>query len=70
MTSKAKNLLKRIGDTEEASLKLNKGIAKVANELKSLGMATFIAHSQGGGDVALTQKGIEEYDRLFPEEES
>lgn len=69
MTANAKKLLKRIGDTEDASLKLTKGNAKAADELKSLGMATFIAHSQGGGDVALNQKGIEEYDRLFGEED-
>ncbi len=64
MTGKAKALLKKIGDTEEASLRLTKGIAKAADELKAGGLATYIAISTGGADVALTEKGLEEYDKL------
>ena len=67
MTSKAKALLKRLDQTEDGSLRLTKSNAKVADELKEAGLVSYIAISTGGAWVALTQKGSDECERLWPE---
>jgi hypothetical protein len=65
VTPTAKNLLLKIGETEDASVRLTKSNAKAADELKRLGLADFIAISTGGAWVALTNEGVEEYNKLF-----
>jgi hypothetical protein len=65
MTRRTKAYLKLIGDTDDKSLTLTKGFSKAAAELKNLDMAVYIPISSGGVWVALTAKGIEEYERLF-----
>ena len=62
MTSKAKTLLRRIGDTKDASLKLTPATAKAAGELVREGSAILIPISNGGAWVALTAKGVQQYE--------
>ncbi len=64
MTEKAKRLLLKIGGTEEAAIKLTRGMSKAADELKRLGFAIYISHSQGGADVCLTSAGMDEHNRM------
>jgi hypothetical protein len=64
MTNKAKKLLLRIGKTQDASMRLTKGNAKAASELKEQGLAIFISVSTGGADIALTKEGINAFDKL------
>lgn len=61
MTRKAKILLCKIGKTADAAIRLTKGNSAASDELRRKGMATFIPESTGGGWVALTEKGLEEY---------
>jgi hypothetical protein len=62
MSKNAKKLLLKIGQTE-AALRLTKGNAKAADELKNLGLAVFISISTGGADVCLNEKGLEAFDQ-------
>ncbi len=64
MKQKIKAYLRLIGRTNDASVVLTKGYAKQANELKQLGLAVYIPIAAGGCYVALTEKGLEEYEKL------
>lgn len=64
LSKKALVYLKCVGDTTDASLPLKGSDVRAANELKKLNFVTYIARSQGGGDVALTQSGLDYYDSL------
>ncbi len=64
MTEKATRYLRLIGKTDDASVILTRGYAKAADELKQLGLAIFIPISSGGCHIALTAKGVEEYERM------
>lgn len=59
LSMRAKRLLRLIDASDDASVKLTRGWAKAADELKDNELAVFIPRSQGGADVALTQAGID-----------
>lgn len=62
MTTKAKKLLKRIGNSEEASIRLHRSDVKAADELKVAGLVEYIPISTGGANVCLTKEGLEAFE--------
>jgi hypothetical protein len=62
LSKKAESYLRLIGKTDDASMRLTKGYAKAADELKHNELAIYIPISTGGCNVALTQKGIDLYE--------
>lgn len=62
MTKTAEKLLKRIGKTEEASIRLTKRDVRAANELQLLGLTEFIPLAVGGADICLTKDGVTMYE--------
>lgn len=66
MTDRAKRLLVKISNTEEAALRLTRGNVKAAEELRRAGLAVLIPISLGGADVCLTSAGIAEAVKEVP----
>jgi len=57
LSKKAQSLLKRLGDTDDGSLRLTRPIAKAADELINQGLAIIVHRAAGGGDICLTSQG-------------
>ncbi len=63
LSKKALSLLKRIGNTEEASSTVGRKDLVTARELVSAGLAIVIPVSTGRGELALTGEGIELFEK-------
>ena len=65
MTKRALGYLRSIGDTPDTSLRLTKDHAKMANELRQLGLVEYIPYSLASIDVCLNNAGMEQYNKLI-----